>query len=457
MIVCVAHVLRYSPYTAVVKEVHRQRRDRRGGQRRPPRTGRLVAPGPLLRPRQLAPGGRIQPDAAGQVLPRRRLAELRGRPARGPGVVVRQPQSLHRRQQAGRRRLTAAWTARSSRTARTRPSRSISTTPTSRTPSAGRWTCWPSRSTATSITQALREGPYGRCVYDCDNDVVDHQVVNLEYTGGVTASLTMTAFTPMGFRRTRIFGTRGTLEGDGYTVDVFDFLTGRTTSTQVVDPDRSTGRRGPSRRGRRPDPELPRRRPPRRSRRHPDLPRGQPAHPRHRLGRRTGPAPRHRRTRPDLLGPTPPVRARRPRPTSQTPCIGSADIAGVDVRSGGGVDDDLAVLAGHREDAQADPAGLEQRAAAVQIELPAVPRAAQHPVVRGRRRTRAGAEPTKVPPTEPAHIGAPMCGQRLLTAKNASSDADHADRTAVDVDDPTTLACEILARSHPAIHVLTPS
>ncbi len=87
-----------------------------------------------------------------------------------------------------------------------------------------------------TITEALRTGPYGRCVYDCDNDVVDHQVVNIEYAGGVTASLTMTAFTPMGFRKTRIFGTRGMLEGDGYAVDVFDFLTGRTTSTQVVDP-----------------------------------------------------------------------------------------------------------------------------------------------------------------------------------------------------------------------------
>ncbi|HEY0237614.1 MAG TPA: Gfo/Idh/MocA family oxidoreductase [Friedmanniella sp.] len=87
-----------------------------------------------------------------------------------------------------------------------------------------------------SITEALRDGPYGRCVYECDNDVVDHQVVNIEYAGGVTASLTMTAFTPMGFRRTRIFGTRGTLEGNGYSVDVFDFLTGRTTSTQVLDP-----------------------------------------------------------------------------------------------------------------------------------------------------------------------------------------------------------------------------
>ena len=90
--------------------------------------------------------------------------------------------------------------------------------------------------TEESITEALQEGPYGRCVYACDNDVVDHQVVNIEYTGGVTASLTMTAFTPMGFRRSRVFGTRGTLEGDGYSVEVYEFLTGRRTTTQVVDP-----------------------------------------------------------------------------------------------------------------------------------------------------------------------------------------------------------------------------
>ena len=87
-----------------------------------------------------------------------------------------------------------------------------------------------------AITAALRDGPYGRCVYDCDNDVVDHQVVNIEYEGGVTASLTMTAFTPMTFRKTRIFGTHGMLEGDGYSLSVFDFLTGNTTSTQVIDP-----------------------------------------------------------------------------------------------------------------------------------------------------------------------------------------------------------------------------
>jgi predicted dehydrogenase len=77
------------------------------------------------------------------------------------------------------------------------------------------------------VYRALREGPYGRCVYACDNDVVDHQVVNLEFEGGATAGFTMTAFTPVVDRLTRLFGTHGHVEGDGHHLRVFDFLTER--------------------------------------------------------------------------------------------------------------------------------------------------------------------------------------------------------------------------------------
>jgi predicted dehydrogenase len=82
--------------------------------------------------------------------------------------------------------------------------------------------------TERGVRRALRDGPYGRCVYACDNDVADHQVVTIEFDGGVTATLTMSAFTPHGRRRTRIMGTRGFLEGDGHQVTVTDFVTGRT-------------------------------------------------------------------------------------------------------------------------------------------------------------------------------------------------------------------------------------
>ncbi len=93
---------------------------------------------------------------------------------------------------------------------------------------------WPP--TPEHVEAALRDGPYGRCVWACDNDVVDHQVVSLAYEGGATASLTMTAFTQMRDRETRIFGTRGELRGDGSMAEVYDFLTRTTTRHEVQEP-----------------------------------------------------------------------------------------------------------------------------------------------------------------------------------------------------------------------------
>ncbi|MFN2286617.1 MAG: Gfo/Idh/MocA family protein, partial [Anaerolineae bacterium] len=76
-----------------------------------------------------------------------------------------------------------------------------------------------------SVLEALRTGPYGRCVYACDNDVVDNQVVNLQFAGARTASFTMTAFTRMRNRETRIFGTRGELTCDGRFIHHYNFMT----------------------------------------------------------------------------------------------------------------------------------------------------------------------------------------------------------------------------------------
>ncbi|KAM3485574.1 hypothetical protein MY8738_001104 [Beauveria namnaoensis] len=76
-----------------------------------------------------------------------------------------------------------------------------------------------------NVTEALNRTNYGTCVYEGENDVVDHQIVNIEYQGGITASVTMSAFTESVCQRgTRIQGTKGELIGDMTTFDVFDFL-----------------------------------------------------------------------------------------------------------------------------------------------------------------------------------------------------------------------------------------
>lgn len=93
--------------------------------------------------------------------------------------------------------------------------------------------------TSESVYEAIKTGPYGRCVYHCDNDVVDHQIVNMEMEGGLTVNFTMTGFTAGSGRYTVYMGTHGSMVADmakntievtpfGKPTEVIDFnLTGR--------------------------------------------------------------------------------------------------------------------------------------------------------------------------------------------------------------------------------------
>lgn len=88
-----------------------------------------------------------------------------------------------------------------------------------RTGIRGRGKGWPcgvlaSEPDEEKIWAALRTGPYGRCVYHCDNDVVDHQTVNLEFAHNIHATFTMTAFTQDCHRTIKVTGTLGEVEGD---------------------------------------------------------------------------------------------------------------------------------------------------------------------------------------------------------------------------------------------------
>ena len=88
-----------------------------------------------------------------------------------------------------------------------------------------------------SLYEALDQGPYGRCVYACDNDVCDNQTVMMQFEGGITCNFTLSAFTPVEDRHTAIFGTRGQIRGNGKTIEIYDFISEktRTIDTSLID------------------------------------------------------------------------------------------------------------------------------------------------------------------------------------------------------------------------------
>ena len=63
--------------------------------------------------------------------------------------------------------------------------------------------------TEEKLQKAIEEGPYGRCVFACDNDVVDHQITQMTFENGVKATLTMTGFTAEHGRKISFHGTTG--------------------------------------------------------------------------------------------------------------------------------------------------------------------------------------------------------------------------------------------------------
>lgn len=67
--------------------------------------------------------------------------------------------------------------------------------------------------TKEKVEKALVEGQFGRCVYHCDNNVVDFQSTQIMFDGGINCSLIMSAFSPKIYRQIIVRGTKGHLEG----------------------------------------------------------------------------------------------------------------------------------------------------------------------------------------------------------------------------------------------------
>ncbi|MGE6261290.1 Gfo/Idh/MocA family protein [Heyndrickxia sporothermodurans] len=88
------------------------------------------------------------------------------------------------------------------------------------------------------IIKALQETTYGKCVYRSDNNVVDHQVVNMEFEGGATATFSMCGFTREQTRIVQIMGTKGEIRGnmEENSISIFDFLTKQETVIKFDNP-----------------------------------------------------------------------------------------------------------------------------------------------------------------------------------------------------------------------------
>ena len=85
------------------------------------------------------------------------------------------------------------------------------------------------------VIQALREGPYGRCVYRCDNDVCDHQVSILRFENGVTATFNLSAFTNRVARTMKIMCEHGEIRASELTgcIEVIPFASTGVAETQA--------------------------------------------------------------------------------------------------------------------------------------------------------------------------------------------------------------------------------
>jgi predicted dehydrogenase len=83
--------------------------------------------------------------------------------------------------------------------------------------------------------EALKKGPYGRCVYRCDNDMVDHQSAIFEMEDGSTATFNMIGFSSENTRTIRIYGTKGDIRAhqEKNEIEIHDFLTGRKELVEI--------------------------------------------------------------------------------------------------------------------------------------------------------------------------------------------------------------------------------
>lgn len=84
------------------------------------------------------------------------------------------------------------------------------------------------------LRAALRESPYGRCVFHCDNDVCDNQVALIRFKNGITVSFHLSGFTDRMCRTIKIMCEKGEIRGhDGENIlEVIPFASNQVDQTE---------------------------------------------------------------------------------------------------------------------------------------------------------------------------------------------------------------------------------
>ena len=94
------------------------------------------------------------------------------------------------------------------------------------------------------LREAIRTGPYGRCVYHCDNDVCDHQVTILRFENGITATFNLSGFTNRMTRTMKIMGEDGEIRASEAenTIEVTRFTSSYTekSESEIIRPELAT-------------------------------------------------------------------------------------------------------------------------------------------------------------------------------------------------------------------------
>ena len=64
------------------------------------------------------------------------------------------------------------------------------------------------------LREVLKTSPYGRCVFHCDNNVVDNQTAIFEMENGISISFHLCGFNQRNYRAIHIMGTEGDIYGE---------------------------------------------------------------------------------------------------------------------------------------------------------------------------------------------------------------------------------------------------